>query len=103
MSAITRVQLTAYLDDALTRPRIECGDARLLLKKSTQKFGLLVIDAFGSDAIPTHLLTREALAVYRRHLQPSGVLLFHISNQFVNLQPPLARLAIAENLEASEC
>ncbi len=72
---------------------VEFGDARLRLKKTPHKFGLLVVDAFGSDAIPLHLLTREALAVYLDHLEPNGLLAFHISNRYVDLEPVLANLA----------
>jgi hypothetical protein len=85
-----------FLHDARARGgniHVEIGDARLQLKKSPRKFGLLIVDAFGSDAIPLHLLTREALAVYLDHLEPNGLLAFHISNNFVELEPVLANLA----------
>lgn len=69
------------------------GDARLALEKAgTGLFDLLVLDAFSSDAIPVHLLTREALAVYRAKLTPGGLILFHISNRHLDLNPVLARL-----------
>jgi hypothetical protein len=64
----------------------------LQLKKSNAKFGVLVIDAFGSDAIPLHLLTREALAIYLDRLEPGGLIAFHISNRYVDLEPPIANL-----------
>ncbi len=51
---------------------------------------MFVIDAFSSDAIPAHLLTREALAEYLRHLQPQGILAFHISNKVLDLEPVIA-------------
>jgi hypothetical protein len=89
-------KLFTFLHDARARGgimHVEIGDARLQLKKSPQKVGLLVIDAFGSDAIPLHLLTREALAVYLEHLEPNGLLAFHISNRYVDLEPVLANLA----------
>ncbi len=63
------------------------------LKKSPRKFGLLVVDAFGSDAIPVHLLTRKALAIDLEHLEHNGLIAFHISNRFVDLEPALANLA----------
>lgn len=90
-------KLFTFLHDARARGaviHIELGDARLQLKKSPQKFGLLVVDAFGSDAIPLHLLTREALAVYLEHLEPNGLVAFHISNRYVDLEPVLANLAV---------
>ena len=69
------------------------GDARLTLEHSQERFGILIIDAFGSDAIPLHLLTREALKIYRDHLQEDGILMFHISNRYFHLEPILANLA----------
>ncbi|HWK49756.1 MAG TPA: fused MFS/spermidine synthase, partial [Steroidobacter sp.] len=70
------------------------GDARLTLERqSSQQFDLLAIDAFSSDAIPTHLLTREAFALYFKHLKPDGVLAVHISNRFIDLAPVCARSA----------
>jgi hypothetical protein len=74
-------------------PAVVLGDARLTLGRSDEKYGVLVIDAFSSDAIPVHLLTREALAVYRAHLDDDGVLLFNISNRYLDLEPVLAELA----------
>ena len=71
-----------------------------LARESPQSFDVLVIDAFSGDAIPVHLLTREALAIYRRHLAPGGILAFHISNQHITLGPPIALLAASEGLEA---
>jgi len=73
---------------------IEEGDARLRLREGAAgRFDLLVLDAFSSDAIPLHLVTREALAIYRRALAPGGVLLAHISNRHVRLEPIFAALA----------
>ena len=51
---------------------------------------MLAVDAFSSDSIPVHLLTREAMSVYLRHLKPDGILAVHISNRFLDLQPVLA-------------
>ena len=61
---------------------------------------MLILDAFSSDAIPVHLLTREALSVYCSVLAEHGVLAFHISNRHLDLQPVLASLAAAEQLTA---
>lgn len=69
------------------------GDGRLTLAKEKGVFDLLVIDAFSSDAIPTHLLTREAMNLYMSKLADDGVLAFHISNRSFNLAPVLARHA----------
>lgn len=73
---------------------IELGDARLRLHEEAQaRFDILVLDAFSSDAVPTHLMTREAFRLYRRALRPGGVLLAHISNDHVVLAPVIAALA----------
>jgi hypothetical protein len=70
------------------------GDARLTLQGEPDgHYDVVVIDAFSSDSIPVHLLTREALALYRRKLSPDGVILFHISNRYLDLAPVLAALA----------
>jgi spermidine synthase len=71
-------------------PRIIIGDARLELKKlESEKFDLIILDAFSSDMIPTHLLTKEAIEVYLQRLSPQGIILFHISNRYFNLAPPI--------------
>lgn len=77
------------------------GDARLTLERqSPQNFDLLAIDAFSSDAIPTHLLTREAFELYFKHLKPNGVLAVHISNRYIDLVPVCARSAQYVNRSA---
>jgi hypothetical protein len=85
--------LFTYLSDARGKIGVEIGDARVRLKQSPQSFGLLVVDAFGSDAIPVHLLTREAMQIYFARLEANGILAFHISNDHVELEPVLAALA----------
>lgn len=77
-----------FLRDSAARIEIVEGDARLQLQQEPdQMFDVLVIDAFSSDSIPVHLLTREAGAIYRRHMAPGGTLLVHISNHTLNLEP----------------
>jgi spermidine synthase len=77
------------------------GDARLTLERQQpQGFDLLAIDAFSSDAIPTHLLTKEAFELYFKHLKPDGVLAVHISNRYVDLVPVCARAAESVNRPA---
>ena len=61
---------------------------------------MLVVDAFSGDAIPLHLLTTEAIALYKRHLAPDGIIAFHVSNQYLNLVPEIAQLAIATNMQS---
>jgi spermidine synthase len=72
---------------------VTIGDARLSLERSSASHDLLVIDAFSSDAVPVHLLTREAFTTYAARLSPGGLLAFHVSNRHVDLRPVLARLA----------
>lgn len=78
---------------------IYMGDARLILERQLaqgpQNFDILTVDAFSSDAIPVHLLTREAIQLYFRHLKPDGVLALHISNRYLDLIPVCARGAEA--------
>jgi len=65
---------------------IVLGDARLALEREAPRhFDVLAVDAFSSDAIPVHLLTREAFALYWRHLKPNGVLAVHVTNKFIDL------------------
>jgi hypothetical protein len=86
---------TFYRDAQARGARVDTvvGDARVTLQRSPEKFGVIVIDAFSSDAIPIHLLTREALRVYLDHLQDGGFLLFNISNRYLDLEPILVALA----------
>jgi hypothetical protein len=74
------------------------GDARLTLAASPQQFDLIVLDAFSSDAIPTHLLTREALRGYLAHLAPHGMLMMHISNRHLELARVVAAVGATEGL-----
>ena len=76
------------------------GDARLSLEREPpQNFDLLVLDAFNSDAIPVHLLTEEAFALYQRHIKTNGLIAVHISNRHLNLEPVVANLARRFNYE----
>jgi hypothetical protein len=77
---------------------IVMGDGRLNLGRSTEKYDLLVIDAFSSDAIPVHLLTREAIGVYLDHLKQDGWLAFHLSSEYLGLAPLIAALAADRHL-----
>ena len=87
-------RLFTFLRDCPGRFDVVLGDARLSLSRAAgPRYGLFVLDAFSSDAIPTHLLTREALALYRSKLRERGVLAFHISNNYLDLEPVLGNLA----------
>jgi spermidine synthase len=77
-----------FLRDSEANVNIVPGDGRRSLEQeTTQAFDVLVVDAFSGDAIPVHLLTREAFQLYFRHLKPEGVLAVHISNQYLDLAP----------------
>lgn len=90
-----------FLRDCTPDARVVLGDARLELARLPENsFDVLVIDAFSSDAIPVHLLTKEALQVYTRALTPRGLLLLHISNRYIDLAPVVGRNAEATGLSA---
>jgi hypothetical protein len=90
----------SYLADC-GDPQVVLGDGRLQIAKAPDGFyGVLVVDAFGSDAIPVHLLTREAMDLYFARLKPGGVLLVHFSNRNIDLLPVLASLAADRSLAA---
>ncbi|MCX6551040.1 MAG: fused MFS/spermidine synthase [Acidobacteria bacterium] len=92
-------QYFTFISQCPCRVDVVIGDARVSLEReSPQDFDFLVLDAFSGDAIPTHLLTAEALQVYLRHLRPDGILAFHISNAYVDLTPVLRGLADAGGL-----
>ena len=84
----------SFLSDTPARVEIVAGDARLALAlEAPQRFDVLALDAFSGDAVPVHLLTREALAVYLRHLAAGGVLAVHTSSRYLDLDPLVWRLA----------
>ncbi|MBI4351304.1 MAG: fused MFS/spermidine synthase [Elusimicrobia bacterium] len=89
-----------YLSKCGPAPRIVTGDARLQLQREVRKFDLLILDAFSSDTVPAHLLTREAGEIYLRRLAPGGVLLFHITNRHFHLETPLIALGEALGLKS---
>jgi spermidine synthase len=83
-----------YLEDSEANIEIVLGDARLALRSAPDNhYGLMVLDAYSSDAIPVHLLTREAIQLYRDKIAPDGILAFHISNVHLDLAPLVANLA----------
>ncbi len=86
---LARTEFT-FLGDSKAKVEVAMGDARLSLEREQDEhFDVLAVDAFSSDSIPVHLLTREAMALYFRHLNPNGILAVHISNRYLNLQPVL--------------
>jgi SAM-dependent methyltransferase len=90
-----------YLRDAPGATSVVPGDGRLSLEgEPPAGFDVLVLDAFSSDAIPTHLLTREAFDVYRRQLAPGGVLAVHVTNRYLDLKPVVRGVAASLGLRA---
>jgi SAM-dependent methyltransferase len=95
-------KIFSFLEKCAPDTKIHLGDARLTLaEQPAGTFDLLAIDAFSSDSIPLHLLTKEAFAVYRRALKPDGILLVHISNRYIYLNPVVAAEAKAGNWSAA--
>jgi hypothetical protein len=85
-----------YLGDSEAKLDVVLGDARLTLEREPpQNFDVLAVDAFSSDSIPVHLLTKEAFLLYWKHIKPSGILAVHISNHFLDLGPVVAQQARA--------
>jgi SAM-dependent methyltransferase len=85
--SIAHTQFT-FLADCKGKLEVAMGDARLSLEReSPENFDVLAVDAFSGDAIPVHLLTRQAMDLYFRHLRPNGILAVHISNRYLDLQP----------------
>jgi spermidine synthase len=94
-------ELFTYLRETPAQTDIILGDARYSLDRDRSgPFNVLVLDAFSGDAVPVHLLTAQALTLYRKHLTPDGILAFHISSQYLNLEPVLAREAQQAGLHA---
>ena len=88
---------------ALTRPTIVEGDARLSFESEPDgQYDLLIMDAFSSDSVPVHLLTAEAIADEIRITAPDGLLVFHVSNRYYNLSPPIAAAVTDQGLTVLE-
>ena len=88
----------SYLSNARGKVEVILGDGRISLERELRETGplgydVLVVDAFSGDAIPAHLLTREAFELYWKHIRPDGVLALHISNRHINLKPVARGLA----------
>jgi hypothetical protein len=93
--------LFTYLGDSAAAISVVGGDGRTSLsREAPQGFDVLVVDAFTGDAIPLHLLTREAMEEYRRQLAPGGVIAFHVSNSYLNLAPAIGLVADSEGMQA---
>ncbi len=94
-------ELFTYLRDTPARTDVVLGDARFSINRDNSgPYDVLALDAFSGDAVPIHLLTQQALALYRKHLAPDGILAFHISSQYLDLEPVLARAAQQTGMHA---
>ena len=103
--AVVRIALDpnrfTYLASCAPNPTIIVGDARLTLADAKDgQYDVLIVDAFSSDAIPTHLLTQEAMAMYVKKIAPDGIILMHVSNKHMKLAPVVAGIAEANDLVA---
>lgn len=102
-----RESVFRYVRDSRATVDVRLGDARLSLERElalggSRRFDVLAVDAFSSDSIPVHLLTREAVQLYLSHLGPDGILALHVSNRHLNLAPVVRALAESEGVEASQ-
>ena len=94
---LARAQFT-YLENCPAQVEVAMGDARLVMEQELAKgqpgrYDLLALDAFSSDAIPVHLLTKEAFDMYLKHINDDGVIAVHVSNRYLNLRPVVEKLA----------
>jgi hypothetical protein len=90
-----------FLKDTHAKTELVMGDGRLSLEREApRKYDILGIDAFSGDSIPMHLVTREAMKVYVKHLAEDGVIVFQATNRYVNLMPVIKRLAMEVGMEA---
>ena len=97
---IARREFT-FLADTFAKTALVMGDGRLSLEREPpRRYDVLGIDAFSGDSIPMHLVTREAMAIYVRHIKPDGVIVFQATNRFVDLLPVVKRLAAELGMEA---
>ncbi|MCX7172661.1 MAG: fused MFS/spermidine synthase [Proteobacteria bacterium] len=95
------LQHFTFLSGSRARIEVSQGDARLALEREpAQRFDVLAVDAFSSDSIPVHLITHQAIVAFARHVAPEGVIAYHISNRYLNLQPVVADLALSIGREA---
>ncbi len=91
----------SYLKDAKGKVDVQMGDARIVLDKSKpQNFDILLIDAFSSDSIPVHLVTKEAFDIYKKHTKEDGIIIFHTSNRYLDLDKTLKKITDLEKLKS---
>ncbi len=94
--------LFTYLRDSPATIEVVPGDARIsMAREADEQYDVIAVDAFSGDAIPVHLLTREALVLYRRHLKPTGILAVHVSNRYLDLAPVVRQQAEQAGLRST--
>jgi SAM-dependent methyltransferase len=97
---IARSEFT-FLEDTPAKTEVVLGDGRLSLEREPpRQYDVMGIDAFSGDSVPMHLVTREAMAIYLKHLKPDGVIVFQATNRFIDLLPVVKRLAAEFGLQA---
>lgn len=89
-----------FLRDSKADVQVRLGDARIRLRDATDRYELLVLDAYSSDAVPIHLLTKEAVQIYLDRLAPHGMIMFHISNKHLDLQPVVHEICRSFGLQS---
>jgi hypothetical protein len=90
-----------FMQDSQASVDTVLGDARLVLEKEApNNFDVLAVDAFSGDSIPVHLITREAMTTYKRHISANGIIAFHVTNRFLSLAPVVEKLALDQNMVA---
>jgi spermidine synthase len=96
-----RKDVFPFLSSCTPDARVVLGDARLTLQNEKGKFDVIILDAFSSDAVPAHLLTKEAYAVYMRHLKPGGMIISHVSNRHLELSSVVEAAAVVHNFRSA--
>lgn len=94
-------ELFSFMSECAPEAETHLGDARIVLDQQDFLFDVLYLDAYSSDSIPMHLLTREAVQLYENRIKDDGILVFHISNRYYDISKPLARIAGSLGLHAA--
>jgi spermidine synthase len=93
-----RAELFPFLTVCTPGARVVTGDARLTLQKESLTYDVIILDAFSSDSIPTHLLTKEAFEIYQSRLKPDGVIIAHVSNRYMDIRSVAEAAGVATGM-----
>jgi hypothetical protein len=96
-----RDDLFPFVSRCTPQARIVIGDGRLMLQQESGKFDVIILDAFSSDAVPAHLLTREAFAIYAERLNPGGTIIAHVSNRYMDIRSVVEAAALSHGFLAA--